>query len=1096
MTTMNLTENATAFSTLSEWLKPDVCQPLRDPTPTQLQAEVSPSRSAEDTKRFTASSHRVGADLIPADSCVKSEPSNFSDFSGPPTSSPSPLFETKSEPPTNNETVDSSKSYSMEDLLRSEQSLNSDLAGGSIRRQKRKQPAPLQKTSLNPGTDTGQTDYQEALEASQPPGDTPEEYFSPEKRKTESASGLQREEGGGGLKRQHETEDRADLIAQLSRNTVAALTRAISKRAKYSGADEPLRGLEEELKGIVQQVLKSGLVSIGTNDCKGETKSENEEGAATMTSPELGFMPLNAQLQVPSDVKMPEATPEEAKTNTHPEGLYLSGHIPPPREIMEALGSNMPIGFDQSFSMYYEAACRVIQMQTAPTAPQGILGYLPTAIAGDQRCLPDLSPKAEHSIPPGIVAFGTCNRRRDRWPPGHLESTWHKLEGHKQPADQKTPDETQTRSGAAAQMSGDVSFGSCLEEDVLKAEGGKAGSLMSLERHPPELKVPPSHISQPSDSILASVFGLQHQLFNQPVTSGPRLLRPPTSDVLSASPLLNLRTPGRSLEEHKTQLPGEHQTEALSLVVTSAGQNRPATNEPLRSSGFQKGPTDTSTLPPDAIPPSFPPSYGFATLSQDSLMESPLEPFPPMVADSGLHPACGGGLPRKKRTKVTDTRLVSKAARTSLLPSPEFLHDTALHSPLAGSRSSPVSSEAVQLTGTNCMSSNRRPFDASPFLRLGLPPLPVGKGYREDLGRTQSQLRFESLLMSDILKSLSVTPFPQLQEAFLKERAFATPPPLNVNTGSLISPDGGSTRAPLRHPFMMTGGLPLLDPPGMLTPLSYDATVASSIGCGGNAGMGQFASFSITTNPKTSLLERQSGHQQSLRRSRSIGNKRVTNALSLNSNSTAANQSAYGGDGERAEQVSGVTKAEEDGILSSGGLSEIQTPGQGHELVPMTSTLTPIHLRKAKLMFFFTRYPNSSLLKVFFSDVRFNKNNTAQLVKWFSNFREFYYIQMEKYARVAISEGIRTASEITVTTGSELYRALALHYNRNQQIEIPEYFRFVVETTLREFFLALSTGKDVEQSWKKPIYKIIARMDQPVPEYFKNPSWMAQLADG
>ncbi len=54
----------------------------------------------------------------------------------------------------------------------------------------------------------------------------------------------------------------------------------------------------------------------------------------------------------------------------------------------------------------------------------------------------------------------------------------------------------------------------------------------------------------------------------------------------------------------------------------------------------------------------------------------------------------------------------------------------------------------------------------------------------------------------------------------------------------------------------------------------------------------------------------------------------------------------------------------------------------------------------------------------------------------------------------------------------------------------------MVETTLREFFIALSTGKDSEQSWKKPIYKVIARMDQPVPEYFKNPSWMAQLADG
>ena len=57
--------------------------------------------------------------------------------------------------------------------------------------------------------------------------------------------------------------------------------------------------------------------------------------------------------------------------------------------------------------------------------------------------------------------------------------------------------------------------------------------------------------------------------------------------------------------------------------------------------------------------------------------------------------------------------------------------------------------------------------------------------------------------------------------------------------------------------------------------------------------------------------------------------------------------------------------------------------GGGHQ----SSTLTPMHLRKAKLMFFWCRYPSSSVLKTFFPDVKFNKNNTAQLVKWFSNFR-------------------------------------------------------------------------------------------------------------
>lgn len=52
-----------------------------------------------------------------------------------------------------------------------------------------------------------------------------------------------------------------------------------------------------------------------------------------------------------------------------------------------------------------------------------------------------------------------------------------------------------------------------------------------------------------------------------------------------------------------------------------------------------------------------------------------------------------------------------------------------------------------------------------------------------------------------------------------------------------------------------------------------------------------------------------------------------------------------------------------------------------------TSTLTPMHLRKAKLIFFYNRYPSSAILKIYFPDIKFNKNNTAQLVKWFSNFR-------------------------------------------------------------------------------------------------------------
>ncbi|KAK9496962.1 hypothetical protein O3M35_004410 [Rhynocoris fuscipes] len=163
-----------------------------------------------------------------------------------------------------------------------------------------------------------------------------------------------------------------------------------------------------------------------------------------------------------------------------------------------------------------------------------------------------------------------------------------------------------------------------------------------------------------------------------------------------------------------------------------------------------------------------------------------------------------------------------------------------------------------------------------------------------------------------------------------------------------------------------------------------------------------------------------------------------------------------------------------------------------------SSTLTPMHLRKAKLMFFWVRYPSSAVLKMYFPDIKFNKNNTAQLVKWFSNFREFYYIQMEKYARQAVSEGVKSSEDLHVSGDCEIYRVLNLHYNRNNHIEVwnskvPPNFRYVVEQTLKEFFKAIQGGKDTEQSWKKSIYKIISRLDDPVPEYFKSPNFLEQL---
>ncbi|CAF0832121.1 unnamed protein product [Rotaria sordida] len=155
--------------------------------------------------------------------------------------------------------------------------------------------------------------------------------------------------------------------------------------------------------------------------------------------------------------------------------------------------------------------------------------------------------------------------------------------------------------------------------------------------------------------------------------------------------------------------------------------------------------------------------------------------------------------------------------------------------------------------------------------------------------------------------------------------------------------------------------------------------------------------------------------------------------------------------------------------------------------------LTSLHLRKAKLMFFYTRYPSSSVLKVYFPDVRFNKLITAQLVKWFSNFREFFYQQIEKYARQCLAEGIRHVDDLIVTPNSDLYRILNLHYNRSNQINVPISFSNAVQAALREFFLAIQQQKDLESSWKKSIYKVMQRLDDQIPEFFKNDHWMHSI---
>lgn len=157
--------------------------------------------------------------------------------------------------------------------------------------------------------------------------------------------------------------------------------------------------------------------------------------------------------------------------------------------------------------------------------------------------------------------------------------------------------------------------------------------------------------------------------------------------------------------------------------------------------------------------------------------------------------------------------------------------------------------------------------------------------------------------------------------------------------------------------------------------------------------------------------------------------------------------------------------------------------------------LSPCHLKKAKLMFFYARYPSSTTLKTYFPDVKFNRCVTSQMIKWFSNFREFFYIQMERFARQAVREALTRDggahmcrdSQLRVGRDTELYRILNMHYNKSNVYQVPERFIEVSEVALREFYAAIWTGRDSDPCWKKGIYKIICKLDSPVPDAFRLP---------
>lgn len=181
--------------------------------------------------------------------------------------------------------------------------------------------------------------------------------------------------------------------------------------------------------------------------------------------------------------------------------------------------------------------------------------------------------------------------------------------------------------------------------------------------------------------------------------------------------------------------------------------------------------------------------------------------------------------------------------------------------------------------------------------------------------------------------------------------------------------------------------------------------------------------------------------------------------------------------------------------------------------------LAPSHVKKAKLMFFWSRYPDTVQLKTYFPDIQDNAKFIL-LERRFRGFRNFFFNQLERYAWQAINDGVNNADDLCVNKKSEIYKLLKSHFDQSNCINVPDRFREVIEFTLRAYFCHIQSAKEnrIEQSpkklttsrkvtiklrkvfgieknkneinseekWEKFIYAAVSKMDESVPDYFKD----------
>ena len=68
---------------------------------------------------------------------------------------------------------------------------------------------------------------------------------------------------------------------------------------------------------------------------------------------------------------------------------------------------------------------------------------------------------------------------------------------------------------------------------------------------------------------------------------------------------------------------------------------------------------------------------------------------------------------------------------------------------------------------------------------------------------------------------------------------------------------------------------------------------------------------------------------------------------------------------------------------------------------------------------------------------------------------------MEKYARQALSEGIKNPDDLRIALDSELYRVLNLHYNRNNHIEVRIRNEQVLGSKHSAYFISIFPSSSV-----------------------------------